>query len=72
MESLWQDVVDDAIKHYNNVIMSAMASQISSLTMVYTAVYSRRKSKKTSKLRVTGLCEGNSLVAGNEENVSIC
>ena len=39
----------------------------------------RRRSKKTSKLRVTGLCEGNSLVTGgfpaqkarNAENVSI-
>ena len=39
----------------------------------------RRRSKKTSKLRVTGLCAGNSLVAGefpaqkdsNTENVSI-
>ena len=40
---------------------------------------SRHRSKKTSKLRVTGLCEGNSPVTGefpaqrasNEENVSI-
>ena len=39
----------------------------------------RQRSKKTSKLRVTGLCEGNSLVTGefpiqkpsNAENVSI-
>ena len=39
----------------------------------------RRRSKKTSKLRLTGLCEGNSPVTGefpaqrasNEENVSI-
>ena len=54
-----------------------MASQITSLTIVDSAVYSRRRSKKTSKLRVTGLCEGNSPVAGefpaqrasNAENV---
>ena len=40
----------------------------------------RRRSKKTSKLRVTGLCAGNSLGTGefpaqmgsNAENVSIC
>ena len=40
----------------------------------------RRRSKKTSKVRVTGLCEGNSPVTGefpaqrasNGENVSIC
>ena len=45
----------------------------------YSTVYSRRRSKKTSKLCVTGLCEGNSPVTGefptqrtsNAENVSI-
>ena len=42
------------ILHYNDVIMSAMASQITSLMIVYSIVYSRRRSKKTSKLRVTG------------------
>ena len=65
--------------HYNDVIMSAMASQITNLTIVYSTVYSRRRSKKTSKLRVTGLCVGNSPVTGefpaqrasNAENVSI-
>ena len=31
----------------------------------------RRRSKKTSKLRVTGLCAGNSQKASNAENVSI-
>ena len=63
----------------NGVIMSTMASQITSLTIVYSTVYSRRRSKKTPKLRVTGLCEGNSPVTGefpaqrasNAENVSI-
>ena len=49
--------------HYNDVIMSMMASQFCSLTIVYSNVYWRR-SKKTSKLRVTGLCEGNSPVTG--------
>ena len=51
--------------------MSAMASQITSLTIVYLTVY--------SKLRVTGICVGNSPVTGefpaqmacNAENVSI-
>ena len=65
--------------HYNNVIMSAMASQITSLTIVYSTVYSRRRSKKTLKLRNTGLSEGNSPVADEipaqrasyAENVSI-
>ena len=33
-------------------------------TTVYSTFYSKRRSKKTSKLRVTGLCEGNSPVTG--------
>ena len=65
--------------HYNDVTMSTMASQITSLTIVYSTVYSRRRSKKASKLRVTGLCEGNSPVTGKfptrrasyAENISI-
>ena len=55
--------------------MSTMASQITSLVIVY----SKSRSKKTSKLRDTGLCEGNSPATGefpterasNAENVSI-
>ena len=61
--------------HYNDVIMNTIASQITSPTIVY----SRRRSKKTSKIRVTGLYEGNSPVTGgfpaqrtsNAENVSM-
>ena len=67
------------VPHYNNALMSAMASQITNLTIVYLTVYSRRRSKKKSKLHVTGRCEGNSPVTGefpaqrasNAENVSI-
>ena len=59
--------------------MSSTASQITSLTIAYFTVYSRRRSKKTSKLCVAGLCGGNSPVTGefpaqrasNAENVSI-
>ena len=59
--------------------MGMMASQITSLSVFYSTAYSRRISKKTSKLRVTGLCVGNSPVtdefpaqrASNAENVSI-
>ena len=66
-------------RHNNDVIMSTMASQITSLTIVYSTVYSRRRSKKKSKLRVTGPCAGNSpetgeftaQMASNAENVSI-
>ena len=57
--------------HYSDVIMDAMAFEITSLTIVYSTVYSRCRSKKTSKLRVTGLCAVNSPVASNAENVSI-
>ena len=57
--------------------MGAIASQITSLTSVYSIVYSDAD-KKTSKLRATGLCEGNSpgtgefpaQMASNAENVA--
>ena len=57
--------------------MGAMAFQITSLAMVYSKIYSGAD-KKNIKLRVTGLCEGNSPVTGdfpaqkasNAENVS--
>ena len=67
---------DVSNSHYSDVIMGAMASQITSITIVYST---RRRSKKTLKVRVTGLYEGNSSVTGefhaqmasNAENVSI-
>ena len=43
--------------HYSDVIMSAMASQINDVSIILTRLC-RRRSKKISKLRVTGLCEG--------------
>ena len=57
------------------ITITSMASQIASLMIVY----SRHRSKNTSKFHVTGLCERNSPVtdefptqrASNEENVSI-
>ena len=59
--------------------MGAMASQITSLTIVYSTVYLGHRSKKTPKLLVTGLCAGNSpgtgefpaQMASNAENDSI-
>ena len=59
--------------------MAGMASQITSLTIVYSTIYSGADQIKTSKLRGTGLCVGNSPVAGefpaqgasNAENVPI-
>ena len=64
---------------YNDVKMGARASQITSFTIVILNRLFRRRSKKTSKLRVTGLCAGNSpgtgefpaQMASNAENVSI-
>ena len=46
--------------HCNDVIMTMMASQITSLTGCLLNRLFRRRSKKTSKLRVTGLRVGNS------------
>ena len=64
--------------HYNDVIMSVMASEITSVSIVYLSVCSG-KSKKASKPHVTGLCAGKSPVTGefpaqkasNAENFSI-
>ena len=73
----WISICDswEVILELQWLIMGAMASQITSLTIVYSTVYSRGR---TSKFCVTGLCEGNSPVAGefpaqrasNAENVS--
>ena len=70
---------EDLLNHCSDVIMGTVASQITSLTSVYSTVYSGEYKKKTSKVRVTGLCEGNLPVTGefpaqgasNAENVSI-
>ena len=58
--------------------MSAMASQIAGISIVYSTVC-LGADQKTLKLRVTALCEGDPLVTGgfppqraiNAENVSI-
>ena len=73
------DISPHLFSHYDDVIMTMLASQITSLTFVYSSWF-RRTSKKTSKLRVTGLCVGNSpgtgefpaQMASYAENVSIC
>ena len=48
------------IGYYNDVIMGAITSQITNLTIVYSTVYLDADKKKTSKLRVAGICAGNS------------
>ena len=67
------------VEHYCDVIMGKIASQITSLTIVYSAVYSGTYQRKHQKLRVTGLCVWNSPGTGEfpaqmasiVENVSI-
>ena len=64
--------------HYNDVIMSTMAAQTTSLTIVYSTVYSGAE-RRIHQSSVTGLCVWNSPVTGefptqmaiNAENVSI-
>ena len=65
------------IHRYNDVIMGTITSQITS--QLFTQPFIQHRSNKTTKLRVTGLCAGNSPVAGefpvqmasNAETVSI-
>ena len=52
-------------KHFDDVIMGAIASQKHQPHECVLNRLFKRRSKKTSKLRVTGLCAGNS--AGNGE-----
>ena len=63
---------DDMKEHYNGVIMSAMASQIASHTIVYSAVYScadQRKHQSSASLSfVRGI---PAQMASNMENVPI-
>ena len=64
------------IYHYSDVMMGMMSSQITSVSSVYSAVYHRfrRRSKKTSKLCVIGVCvtgEFPAQMASNAEDVSI-
>ena len=64
--------------HYNDVIRRTLAFQLTGVCICGSTVF-RCRSKKTSKLRVTGLCAGNSRVtsvfpalkASNAENISI-
>ena len=44
-------------KHYSDVKMGTMASQITSLTIVYWIAYSGADQRKHQKLRVTSLCD---------------
>ena len=68
-----------SVGHYNDVIMGAMASQITSLTIVYSTVYSGADQRKHQSSASPAFVRGNSPVTGefpaqmasNTENVSI-
>ena len=82
-DSLWTSkfwqICNLQLPHCNDIIMGMLAFRITSTTIVYSTLYSRRISKKTPKVRITGLSAGNSQVtsefptqrASNAENVSI-
>ena len=65
--------------HCSDVIMNTMASQITSLTIVYSTVYSGADQRKHQSSALLALCSGYSLVTGefpaqrasNAENVSV-
>ena len=69
----------NACHHYSDVIMGATVSQITGVAIVCSVVCSGANHKKKSRIRTTGLCEGNPPVisgflsqrAINAENVSI-
>ena len=77
--SQWFGVLVDVWNHYSDVIIGAMASPVTASHCLLNRLF-RRRSKKTSKLRITGPCAGNSPVTGefpaqmanSAENVSIC
>ena len=50
------------IAHYSDVITSAMASQITSLAIVYSTVYSGTDQRKHQSSALLARCEGNSPV----------
>ena len=76
--SVFKDVIIHScpnFSHYNDVIMGAMASQIASLTIVYSIVYSgadQRKHQSSASLAfVRGIHGWPAQMASNAENVSI-
>ena len=69
----------DLIAHYRDVIMSAMASQITSVSIVCSTICSGADQRKHESSALLALCEGNPPVSGgfpsqranNAENVPI-
>ena len=68
-----EDQRDSIFAHYNDIIMITLVSQITCLTIVYSTIYSRHRSKKTSKAPCHwSLCRDfPAQRASNAENASI-
>ena len=58
------DIVDRRLGHYSDVIMGTMALQITSITIVYSTIYSGADKKKYQSSASLALCEGNSPYKG--------
>ena len=77
IQLLWIEAVNILIHmyHHCDVIMGTMASQITSLTIVYSTVYSdpdqRKHQSSTSLAFVPGTAEFPAQMTSNAENVSI-
>ena len=77
--TMWKAWVRDVFHNYSDVIMGAIASQITSLTIVDSTVYSSADQRKHQSSASLAICAGNSPVTGefpaqmasNAENVSI-
>ena len=77
LKRIWSTPIRD--ENYSDIIMSAMEYHITDISMIYSILCSGTDLKKTLKLRVTGLCEGNSPNTGEflsqraskAENISI-
>ena len=59
---LWYSpwLITESTAHYNNVIMTTIASQITSLTVVYSIIYSGADQRKHQSYAALALCAGNS------------
>ena len=79
---IWMTIkltMKDGYREINPTLQWRQKSQITGVRIVYSTLLFCRRSKKTPKLPVTGLCEGNSPVTGefptqrasNAENVPI-
>ena len=74
-DDAWDCVFPYPRDHYGDVIMGAIVSQITSLTIVYSTVYSdadqRKYQSSASVAFVRGIHRGPAQMASNAENVSI-